>query len=1299
MSNPNYDRSLFDSYIDRVSYVSLSVMVAIAQVIILGFNKSIIAQIIPDETLGAESSLVTPDHIKGIESDRISGGAARGSNLFHSFREFNIGEGKGGYFENPTAIENIFSRVTGNNSSEILGRLGVLGDANLFFMNPNGILFGRNASLDLRGSFLATTADSIVFPDGNQFSVTNPEAPPLLTVNVKQPIGLEFEGREGIISHQGILAVEEDLTLSAGNLDLQGQLKAGRNLTLKAQDTVSLRDSATEPFLAEAGRELLVQGEGAIDLSGLNNRESELVSGRDLIFRSPKRFWSDNAIYTTGGIFRTEQLDGKVVDFFIPHERVIKANGDVSLEAYSGSSLYILAGGSVTVKGDVTITDSQPASVPKEFTTADGTTILVQSSDRPTLDVRAGIDWQQLPGGLPGNIASDNLTPTFANSATNADITAGGFDNKGNFVGNQITNNGGSVFLTNQYQPNPSLTGDINFGFIDTSSSSVGLRDAEDGGNIALNASSNISSTGDLSSYSRGNGGNGGNIILSAGSNIKTGNLNSSSSSFSSSYSYSGNSSSGNGGNGGNIILSASDYITTGNLYSFSYSSSSGNAGNGGNIVLLARDGDITGNKNITGSVFASFSVSGSETGKAGTGGNVFLEAKNNITNLEILTLSSDSQSGSFQLKGLGDLSITDTKILTSKQLKVKIPTRVEPITLSVGEAGQSGDVEITSSGNLTFNNSSIESDTKGSDPAGNIMIASPGSITFKNSGINTNTSSTGAAGIIKLSADEGIEITGSDSGLLAQTAGKGKAGNINIDTPQLIIDQGASISAFTEASGDGGTISIDAPQALLLTDNSKLTVETSAAGQPGNIFITTPNLTIGKDAEISATATATSTNKEGGGSITINTSNLDLTGKLGIFAETQGESSAGTLKIQPYRDNSELNIKFTDTAIISSSTTSSGTGGDINLTAPETINLSGKGKVTVETRGSGNAGSIDIETKNLNISNQTEISASTSGRGEAGDLNITAANFNLLEGAKLSTNTDNTESNVSAGDIQLNITDSINLSGSSIRAGTSKGSEGNGGNILIDPATMIIQDGAEIAVDSQGKGIGGDIILQAGLLTLDEGKITAETASNQGGDITLTLSDLLQLRNHSEITATAGNNEAGGNGGNIIINTPFIISSPFENNDITADAFAGNGGNITINSNGILGIEYRPQKTALSDITASSRFGQQGAVEINTSGINPTRELTNLPEETVEFEVAEGCQGETREPDVAFYDIGRGGLPPRLDEPFRIEALIVPLIPFDVERENETVQTGEEIFTISEMKGKFWLTPACRDQ
>ena len=71
--------------------------IAVSSVTVSCRESIVLAQIIPDNSLGAESSVVTPDRIKGIESKRISGGAVRGNNLFHSFSEFNIGEGRGGY--------------------------------------------------------------------------------------------------------------------------------------------------------------------------------------------------------------------------------------------------------------------------------------------------------------------------------------------------------------------------------------------------------------------------------------------------------------------------------------------------------------------------------------------------------------------------------------------------------------------------------------------------------------------------------------------------------------------------------------------------------------------------------------------------------------------------------------------------------------------------------------------------------------------------------------------------------------------------------------------------------------------------------------------------------------------------------------------------------------------------------------------------------------------------------------------------------------------------------------------------
>lgn len=142
------------------------------------------AQVTPDNTLGIENSIVNFSSDNDSLRLQIQGGSIRGTNLFHSFSDFNIAEGQSLYFQNPIDITNIISRVTGGSSSNIEGRLGVSGGtANLFLLNPSGIIFGANARLDVEGSFVATTATAIQFGNQGFFSASVTDSPALLTVN------------------------------------------------------------------------------------------------------------------------------------------------------------------------------------------------------------------------------------------------------------------------------------------------------------------------------------------------------------------------------------------------------------------------------------------------------------------------------------------------------------------------------------------------------------------------------------------------------------------------------------------------------------------------------------------------------------------------------------------------------------------------------------------------------------------------------------------------------------------------------------------------------------------------------------------------------------------------------------------------------------------------------------------------------------------------------------------------------------------------------------------------------------
>ena len=280
----------------------------------------VLAQVTADGT--TSTTVTSPDG----DNFTIDDGDRAGGNLFHSFQDFSVPTNGSAFFNNVDAIENIFSRVTGGNISSIDGLIRANGSANLFLINPAGIIFGRNARLDLGGSFLGSTANSILFPEG-EFLATDTETPPLLTINA--PIGLGIRDNPGDIVNQSVsnngngleVATGETITLLGGNVDLDGGrifapggrvelggLSTAGEIGIDADGSLSFPEGierADVTFTNQGAVNVLAGGGGFVNVNAGNltlSEQSELLAGIAENLGSPEAQAGDITLNATGAI-------------------------------------------------------------------------------------------------------------------------------------------------------------------------------------------------------------------------------------------------------------------------------------------------------------------------------------------------------------------------------------------------------------------------------------------------------------------------------------------------------------------------------------------------------------------------------------------------------------------------------------------------------------------------------------------------------------------------------------------------------------------------------------------------------------------------------------------------------------------------------------------------------------------------------------------------------------------------------------------------------------------------------------
>ena len=905
---------------------------------------SVTAQISSDGTLS--TTVTTDDAVNFL----IENGDRSGSNLFHSFSEFSIPNLGSAYFNNNPDITNIFSRVTGGNISEIQGLIRANGTTNLFLINPAGIVFGENASLNIGGSFFASTAESVVFGDGLKFSAIEPQEPPLLTINITP--GVQFGKNPGTIQVQGNghnLGLNfSTSTILRNNRPMGLQVNSGQTLGLIGGD-----------ILVEGGNLTANQGRielGSVAQSGIVNL-TPTTDGFTLNYSEIENF--GNLSFTQASSVDVSgegsgNLHFQAGNIFVLEESIIISN---ILGAQNGGEVLIRASESVEIIGTDTGDFPTGFSNQGELGTRGNSGDLFVEAGTFSLGNDAFVYNVTSGFGNSGNININARNVQFTNGGQITSSTVGDgdggnitlkvedtltIDGDGNFSISGILNEVGGFNLNGERIIGRGDGGDITINARNVQITNGGVITGStfgdgDGGNITLKVEDTLTIDGDGTFSISGIGsqvgargkGNGGDISINARSLQITNGGQISGSTF-------------GGGDGSNIILRVEDTLTIdgeGNPNSRQISGFTFRDGDGSNVTLrvedtLTIDGDGT------------FSISGisSQVGDSGkgNGGDININARNlQITNGGVVSGSTfrDSDGGNIILRVEDTLTIDGDGSFTRSIIESQVRNSGK---------GDGGDININTRNLQITNGGGISNSTFGDGDGGNITLKVEDTLTIDGYGNLRPSNIASAVGAI----------------------GKGNGGEIDLSVSNLQITNGGRISGSTFGDGDAGNITLRVEDTLTIdgegnSRSSSIISDSQTNAAAGSIEVTADSLTVSDRAQISVSNIGTGD----AGNLSINAENifLDTQGSL------QGEVIAGS------QANIDIASQFLLLRNNSSITTNAGAQADGGNITIDTVNLVALEDSDITANAvEGRGGNITITAQGLFLSLDSEITASS---------------------------------------------------------------------------------------------------------------------------------------------------------------------------------------------------------------------------------------------------------------------------------------------------------------------------------